>query len=54
MTTAGLIIMVVSVGSVLTLAGFCLYRVLTLPPEIVEEHLKAPLDIDTRDTKDAD
>lgn len=54
MTIAGLAIMIVSLASVLALAGFCLYRVLTLPPEVVEEHLKAPLDIDTRDTKDAD
>ncbi len=46
--------MIVSVGSVLALATFCLYRVLTLPAEVVEEHLKAPLDIDTRDTTDAD
>jgi hypothetical protein len=54
MTNAGLAIMIVSVGSVLLLTGFCLIRVLTLPPEVVEEHLKAPLDIDTRDTTDAD
>lgn len=54
MTNAGLAIMVVSVGSVLALVGFCLFRVLTLSPEVVEEHLKAPLDIDTRDTADAD
>jgi hypothetical protein len=46
--------MVVSVGSVLVLTAFCLVRVLTLPPEVVEEHLKAPLDIDTRDTNNAD
>ncbi len=32
MTTAGWIVMLCSVGSVLTLAGFCLFRVLTLPP----------------------
>jgi hypothetical protein len=54
MTTMGVAIMVVSVGSVLVLTGFCLWRVLTLPPEVVEEHLKAPLDIDTGDTQDAD
>jgi hypothetical protein len=46
--------MIVSVGSVLALTAFCLVRVLTLPPEVVEEHLKAPLDIDTRDTNNAD
>lgn len=54
MTNAGLAIMIVSVGSVLTLTAYCLFRVLTLPPEVVEEHLKAPLDIDTRDTVNAD
>ena len=31
MTTAGWVVMLVSVGSVLALAAFCLYRVLTLP-----------------------
>ena len=54
MTSAGLAIMVVSVGSVLALVAFCMVRVLTLPPQVVEEHLKAPLDIDTRDTQNAD
>jgi hypothetical protein len=54
MTTAGLAIMVVSVGSVLALVGFCLFRVLTLSPEVVEDRFKAPLDIDTGDTEDAD
>ncbi len=51
---AGLTIMIVSVGSVFGLIGFCLFRVLLLPPEVVEEQFKAPLDIDTRDTADAD
>jgi hypothetical protein len=54
MTTAGLTIMIVSVGSVLALTAFCMFRVLMLPPHVVEEHLKAPLDIDTGDTHDAD
>lgn len=54
MTPAGWIIMVVSVGSVLALTAYCMVRVLTLPPAIVEEHLKAPLDIDTKDTADPD
>lgn len=54
MTTAGLAIMIVSVGSVLALTAFCMVRVLSLPPHAVEEHLKAPLDIDTGDTEDAD
>jgi hypothetical protein len=54
MTTAGWAVMLVSVGSVLLLTAYCMYRVLTLPPVEVEKHFKAPLDIDTRDTKDAD
>lgn len=54
MTSAGWTIMAVSVLSVLALVTFCLYRVLTLPPVDVTDHLKAPLDIDTQDTIDAD
>ena len=49
----GLTVMLLSVGSVLALVSFCLYRVLTLPP-VEEESLKGPLEIDTRDTSDAD
>ena len=54
MTDGGWIVMGLSVCSVLTLVSFCLFRVLTLPPVDVEEHLKGPLDIDTHDTIDAD
>lgn len=50
---AGLATMILSVGSVLTLVSFCLYRVLTLPP-VEEESIKGPLEIDTGDTEDAD
>jgi hypothetical protein len=53
-TPAGWTVMIVSVGSVVTLVTFCLYRVLILPPVDVEEHLHGPLEIDTRDTLDAD
>jgi hypothetical protein len=53
MTALGWIMMLASVGSVLGLTIFCLYRVLTLPPAAVED-LSAPLEIDTGDTKDAD
>jgi hypothetical protein len=53
-TTGGWIVMIISVSSVLLLAGFCVFRVLTLPPVEAEEHLKGPLEIDTRDTQDAD
>lgn len=54
LTPAGAAIMIVSVSSVLVLTGWCLYKVLTLPPEVVQEHLKAPPDIDTGDTVNAD
>jgi hypothetical protein len=54
MTAAGWAVMIVSVGAVLALVGFCLYRVMLLPPVDLEEHLKGPLEIDTRDTIDAD
>ena len=49
MTTGGWVVMLLSVGSVLTLASFCVYRVLTLPPAD-EESVKGPLDIDTGNT----
>lgn len=54
MTGAGWAIMISSISFVLALTVFCFYRVLTLPPMEVEEHLKAPLDIDTGDTQNPD
>jgi hypothetical protein len=51
MEPAGWAIMIVSVGSVCALTTFCFYRVMTMPPQ-AEVH--SPLDIDTRDTQDAD
>jgi len=53
MSPEALAIMIISIGSVLTLVSFCLYRVLTLPPVEMED-LKGPLEIDTGDTTDAD
>ncbi len=53
MNTSGWTIMLISVGSVLTLVSYCLYRVLSLPPVDMED-IKGPLEIDTRDTRDAD
>ena len=53
MKPLGWIVMILSVGSVLSLVSYCLYRVLTLPP-VEEESLKGPLEIDTGDTQDAD
>jgi len=52
LSTVGLVVMVVSIGAVLTLVSFCLYKVLSLPPVEVEEHVKGPLEIDTGDTDD--
>ena len=53
MTSAGWMIMTASVCGVLGLVSFCMYRVLSLPAaEAVD--MKAPLDIDTGDTQDAD
>lgn len=54
MTTQGWAFMVLSNIFVLGLSGWCLYRVLTLPPKEVTEHLKGPAEIDTGDTRDAD
>lgn len=54
MTTLGWITMLSSVGGVLALTSFCLYRVLTLPPAEAESLKTAPLEIDTGDTTDAD
>ncbi|MCA9254083.1 MAG: hypothetical protein KDA33_00530 [Phycisphaerales bacterium] len=51
---AGWTVMIVSLSSVIALISYCLFRVLTLPPVEVTEHMKAPLDIDTRDTRDPD
>ena len=47
MNPAGWIMMIVTCGFVLCLAIFCFYRVLTTSG--TQEHLHAPLEIDTRD-----
>ncbi len=54
MQPIGWLLMIVSVGSVLTLVSFCLFRVLTLPPIDVEDLNIAPLEIDTHDRRDMD
>ncbi len=48
MTLLGWIIFLFSNGVVITLVCFCFYRVLTIP----QEHMHAPLDIDTKDLDD--
>ena len=52
MRPEGWFIMIVSISTVLLLVSYCLYRVLTLPPVEVEEHLHGPPTIDTGDTRD--
>lgn len=49
----GWTVLILSVGSVLSLVSYCLVRVLTLPP-VEEETIKGPLEIETGDTTDAD
>jgi hypothetical protein len=53
MTTGAWTVMLISVGSVISLTAYCIGRVLKLPP-VEDEDLKGPLKIDTRDTVDAD
>lgn len=48
-----IVVMTLSLGAVLTLMSYCLYKVFTLPP-VEQETLKGPLEIDTGDTGDAD
>ena len=54
LTPAGWATMLLSISAVVSLATFCLRRVMQLPPVDVMEHLKGPLEIDTGDTHDAD
>jgi hypothetical protein len=54
MTIQGWILMAVSLGTVLLLVGFCLTKVLLLPPVEIDDMQVAPIDIDTRDREQAD
>lgn len=49
MQPAGWAIMIVSVLTVFVGCAYSVYRVLTLPPADLEEHIHAPLDIETPD-----
>jgi hypothetical protein len=49
----GWTVMILSIGSVLVLVSYCLVKVFSLPP-VEQESLKGPLEIDTKDTDDAD
>ncbi len=53
MTVTGWVIMVVSIAAVLLLTGYCLYRVLTLPPVEVES-LHGPSNIEPEETEEPD
>jgi hypothetical protein len=49
MTPLGWLVMLVSVGSVIALTAFCLYRVLTLPPvELGEIHSRLEMESQDR------
>jgi len=50
MTTGGWIIMVLSVGGVTSLLGWCVYKVLATPGS--SEHLHAQADIETPDVEE--
>jgi hypothetical protein len=52
MNPVGCLIMSISIGSVVGLTAFCLYRVLTLPPVEIDDLNVAPLEIETPDIRD--
>lgn len=47
MSTAGWVVMVLSLGFVLSLVAFCFWRVLSSPR--AAGHMQDPLELDTRD-----
>jgi len=49
MQIGGWFMMILSVGSVVLLFFWCLYRVLTLEPADAEKHLHGELDIETHE-----
>ncbi len=51
MSPIGWVLMLVSCGFVLTLVSFCFWRVLFTPGS--QEHLHAPLEIDTHDADES-
>ena len=52
METGGWIMMILSVGTVVTLFVWCLWQVLFRSSPDTPEHLHGGLDIDTKDTDD--
>lgn len=49
MMLTGWIFMIVAVGGMTSLLGFCIYKVLKTPG--ATEHLHSPADIDTKDVE---
>lgn len=49
MEAGGWFMMILSVSAVTGLFGWCLFKVLTLPPVEVKEHLHGELDIETHE-----
>ena len=47
LTVSGAVVMLLSVGLVLALSGFCFWKILTEPQP--SEHHHAPLEVDTHD-----
>lgn len=54
MTALGWTFMIVSMGTVLTMVSYCIYKVLSLPPMEAEESLHGQPQIDTHDLHDED
>jgi hypothetical protein len=46
MTATGLAIMIASVGGVAVSCGYCIFRILRLPPKTAAEHVKSRLEIE--------
>lgn len=49
MNPGGWIMLTLSVGMVLSLVTFCLYKVLTSSDPDMDDEIRGPLDIDTKD-----
>lgn len=47
MTSAGLLLMIIAIGGMTALLGWCIYKVVSTPEST--QHLHSPLDIDAGD-----
>lgn len=50
MTNAGLLLMILAIGGMTGLLGWCIYKVISTPQST--QHLHSPLDIDAGDKSD--